>query len=189
VTRFRELHRDLSAGIPVPDALERHLSLQRQNFSEGHCTNVHTIISSSRGDGSEALALITPVSLSCSNMSGSNCWHEQDQYGAAASLSIGYVLSRYLAEVPWLARDFVWVVLDARCGVLQSADAWMAAQQGFSDVSGYTPQRSNMTSPRFGRTGAMQQVRVLSCPYLECVLCQPSRIQNARVYDVSQTGV
>ena len=124
------------------------------------CTNVHTVALSTRGDGSEALALFTPVAttgvpggttMSC--LPGASRCRQQSASGAATALAVGIALTEYLAQVPWLARDFVLVVPDARCGLEASVDAWLQAQQGRGAPA--------VASGDFRRAGALQQVRLL----------------------------
>lgn len=123
--QFGSLAEKLQSGTSVQDALHGQVYFAEQTFSaesQGRwCTNLHTVVASPRGDGSEALALFMPISLSCEGTSqamGSvhdqQCWSAQTPSAAATALMVGTALSDYLAQVPWLARDFVWVVLDAR---------------------------------------------------------------------------
>jgi hypothetical protein len=162
-----QLLRDLELGLAnadsIADLLSPILPVSQQRFAaagvadQAACTNLHAVAQSPRGDGSEALAVFTPISLSCQQHAGnasggtSRCWAGQDASGAAAALATGIVLTQYLARVPWLARDVVWVVLDARCGLEGSAAAWLRAQQGRGVAAA--------DAGRFARAGALQQVR------------------------------
>lgn len=151
---LRAFATDLAQGERPADLLKPHCHMMRQQFvsKDGSmvCTNVYTAVQSPRGDGSEALALFTPVSALCPDGSPGTCWQEQGVDGAAAALAVGTVMTQFLAQVPWLARDFVWVVPDARCGLDASMHAWMAAQVSASPAD-------NVTA--FERSSALQQVR------------------------------
>lgn len=117
------------------------------------CTNLHGILRSRRGDGKEAIVIVTPMQLSLGSAQGGNNSSEAD----AAALLLGAVamLAGHLGNTQWLAKDLVWVVPDARCGSLRSLQHW---------VSLYQPQQLPSQSPpgqRFGRAGVMQQAVVL----------------------------
>jgi hypothetical protein len=165
-----EFEDGLRAGKHPLTLLQRHLSISQQHFSSPvpslNCTNLHSITFSPRGDGSEALALITPLALACPD-NLPNCWGKQDVYGGAAALAIGLALSRYLGQVQWLARDFVWVVPDGRCGLEGSVAAWMAAHQG--------TQAKVEEFGQFQRAGALQQVLCCMC---SCLLLQCGRASS-----------
>ena len=157
-TKFDALRRGVQQGQPVQAILSPHVQLAAQPFAaaehDSHCTNLHTIVPSARGDGSEALAVITPIAQGCASAGPHAhplCWGAQDAHGVEAALAVGLLLTEYLGQVPWLARDFVWIIPDARCGLVESAEAWMAAQQGTHAAVG------NATATR--RAGALQQVR------------------------------
>jgi hypothetical protein len=74
--------------------------------------------------------------------------------GAAAALAVGLGMAQQLGSAPWLAKDFVWVIPDARCGLVDSAAAWIEHYQGDS-----TQARHDATP--FERAGTLQQVRTL----------------------------
>ncbi len=46
----------------------------------------------------------------------------QTPLGAALTLGLAAALAEHLAGVPWLAKDLVWLVQDARCGLLPSVE-------------------------------------------------------------------
>ncbi len=48
-------------------------------------------------------------------------WRQQAE-GTALALTLGHAVTSYLSGVPWLAKDIVWVLPDARCGLLESAE-------------------------------------------------------------------
>ena len=39
----------------------------------------------------------------------------------ALALALGHAVMAYLSDVAWLAKDVVWVLPDARCGIIDSA--------------------------------------------------------------------
>lgn len=94
------------------------------------CVNNYVIVPSVRGDGSEGLSLVTPVSISCPSgtqvpwySQAEPCWNQTA--GASTSmLALGTILIHHLQGVPWLARDFVWLIPDASCGLLHSTQMW-----------------------------------------------------------------
>ena len=110
-----------------------------------------------RGDGSEALALVTPVSVDCGE--GRRRWHalsepcwKQTSGATAAVLAVGSALTHHLKGVPWLARDFVWLIPDASCGLVHSAQAWADLALG----------RAALETASVGKSvkaGRLQQVR------------------------------
>lgn len=40
----------------------------------------------------------------------------QSPEGAALALAVGHGVMEYLSQVPWLAKDVIWLVPDSRCG-------------------------------------------------------------------------
>ncbi len=46
----------------------------------------------------------------------------QEAEGTALALTLGHAVMAYLSGVPWLAKDVVWVLPDARCGLIESAE-------------------------------------------------------------------
>ena len=133
------------------------LSVPAPDYLEGYCTHLHTIMPSPRGDGSEALALFTPIGVDARRKPGVGSIQRSDAYTDAAALAVGLALTQYLAQVPWLARDFVWVIPDARCGLVESAAQWLQAQQGRLAQS---ESLAGQKGAGFERAGALQQVRV-----------------------------
>jgi hypothetical protein len=80
--------------------------------------------------------------------------YEQDASGALLALSLGATVLAHLGSAaPWLAKEVVWLLPDASCGLLAAMQAWADAYQ----------------RPVSSRRDAQQQV--LQCDFqLEC--CQ-----------------
>ncbi|KAG2436661.1 hypothetical protein HXX76_006189 [Chlamydomonas incerta] len=109
------------------------------------CANVHTLIRARRGDGLEALAVVTPVAFS-PPPSGAPAWpadpsldgRAQTAAGAELGLAAGAALALHLAAPAeaaggggrWLARDVLWVVPDLSCGVSACLAAWVDSYTG-----------------------------------------------------------
>lgn len=49
----------------------------------------------------------------------------QSPEGAALALALGYGVLAYLSQVPWLAKDVIWVVSDARCSLISAVEVSM----------------------------------------------------------------
>jgi hypothetical protein len=169
----RAFHRHLSRGVLTRDLLSSQfpeLSVQEWRPAQAllnttSCSNVHIVVPSARGDGAEAIALVTPISQGCTddnNFTGSNpargasgshgmegCWARQTAQGGAVALGVGMVLASYLSEAEWLSRNFVWIIPDARCGLVDSVEQWLQAYQGV---------QSTAAGGGFERAGAIQQV-------------------------------
>ena len=64
-----------------------------------------------RGDGKEALVLVTPL-----------------RANGTLGLGVSLALARHLADVPWLSRDVLLLAADAGCvgGAHAAAEAWLA---------------------------------------------------------------
>lgn len=110
--------------------LHVHTQSFRSQDGSRSCINNYVVVPSARGDGSEGLSLVTPVSMSCP-AGGQPSWHSQAEpcwnqtaAGATSVLAVGTILTLHLQSVPWLARDFVWLIPDASCGLLHSTQAW-----------------------------------------------------------------
>lgn len=146
------------------------------------CTNLHAVLRSKRGDGREALLLATPLALSPRGAAAPPRRQQQLQQsagGAALALGAGHLFMDYLRRVQWLAKDLIWLIPDAACGLQASADAWMAhydgtgaptllpsppAGSGKAAAAAASSGNSSSTSAaggRFVRAGMVQQALVL----------------------------
>jgi hypothetical protein len=45
------------------------------------------------------------------------------------SLALGHALMTHLAHVPWLAKEVIWLLPDASCGLLAALQAWTHTYQ------------------------------------------------------------
>jgi glycosylphosphatidylinositol transamidase len=128
------------------------------------CITLHGILRSKRGDGKEALVLVTPLGLSPSS-SRPGSGSEVDSAGTASLLlgSVSLLLSA-LQHSTWLGKDLIWVVPDANCrgGSLQGLRHWACAYQ--------LPGQGGCAAPLlpFGRAGVMQQAVVVEAPPSVC---------------------
>ncbi|GBF97123.1 glycosylphosphatidylinositol anchor attachment [Raphidocelis subcapitata] len=116
---------------------------------ELRCSNVHAVLRSPRGDGKEALVLVTPVTLQPFATD-----FNQTAAGASLAVSLVHALLLHLRSAPWLAKDVIWVVADASCGLVEGVAAWVGEYQQTP-----TPRhvRSLAGAAPFGRAGVLQQ--------------------------------
>ncbi|KAK1438815.1 hypothetical protein QVD17_04626 [Tagetes erecta] len=80
---------------------------------ESYAVNVVGIIRAPRGDGKEAIVLVTPynpVNLT---------------QNEALSLGIAYSTFSLLSQVSWLAKDIIWLAADSQYGQYNSVAAWL----------------------------------------------------------------
>ncbi|KAI7741132.1 hypothetical protein M8C21_021147 [Ambrosia artemisiifolia] len=80
---------------------------------ESYATNTVGIIRAPRGDGKEAIVLVTPYNPV--NFSQNE----------ALSLGIAYSVFSLLNQVTWLAKDIIWLAADSRYGQYNSVAAWL----------------------------------------------------------------
>ncbi|KAK9050598.1 hypothetical protein SSX86_030432 [Deinandra increscens subsp. villosa] len=102
--KFHPLH-----FFTSPDTEANHVN----KTCESHATNTVGIIRAPRGDGKEAIVLVTPynpVNLS---------------QNEALSLGIAYSAFSLLTQVSWLAKDIIWLAADSRYGQYNSVAAWL----------------------------------------------------------------
>ena len=76
--------------------------------------NTVGIIRAPRGDGKEAIVLVTPYNS------------EKIGPGEALSLGIAYSVFSLLSRVTWLAKDIIWLVADSKYGEYAAVDAWLS---------------------------------------------------------------
>lgn len=79
--------------------------------------NTVGIIRAPRGDGKEAIVLVTPYNP---NKIGT---------GEALSLGIAYSVFSLLSRVTWLAKDIIWLVADSQYGEYSAVAAWLGEYQ------------------------------------------------------------
>ncbi|XP_057947737.1 uncharacterized protein LOC131143453 [Malania oleifera] len=76
------------------------------------------IMRAPRGDGKEAIVLVTPYNSSKINP------------GEALSLGIAYSVFSLLARVTWLAKDIIWLAADSQFGEHAPVAAWLRDYHG-----------------------------------------------------------
>lgn len=80
-------------------------------FSTG--VNTVGIIRAPRGDGKEAIVLVTPYNSAKIELSD------------ALSLGLGYSIFSLLSKVTWLAKDIVWLAAESQYGEYASVSSWL----------------------------------------------------------------
>ncbi|KAI4350644.1 hypothetical protein L6164_005080 [Bauhinia variegata] len=75
--------------------------------------NTVGIIRAPRGDGKEAIVLVTPYNPTKTGM------------GEALSLGIAYSVFSLLSRVTWLAKDIIWLVADSQYGEYSAVADWL----------------------------------------------------------------
>lgn len=84
---------------------------------ENNCSlpgvNTVGIIRAPRGDGKEAIVLVTPFTS------------PKVDLAEALSLAIAYSVFSLLTRVTWLAKDIIWVAADSQYGEYASVSAWL----------------------------------------------------------------
>ncbi|XP_015688246.1 glycosylphosphatidylinositol anchor attachment 1 protein isoform X2 [Oryza brachyantha] len=75
--------------------------------------NIAGIIRAPRGDGKEAIVLVTPY-----NSQG-------DQSNELLSLALGFSVFSLLSRATWLAKDIVWLSADSQFGEYAAVSAWL----------------------------------------------------------------
>ncbi|XP_050380874.1 uncharacterized protein LOC126798085 [Argentina anserina] len=75
--------------------------------------NTVGIIRAPRGDGKEAIVLVTPFNSA------------EVTKNEAVSLGIAYSVFSLLTRVPWLAKDVIWLVADSQFGEYAAVSAWL----------------------------------------------------------------
>ncbi len=77
---------------------------------------------------------------------------QQPADAAAFALALGHALLAHLGRVPWLAKDVIWVVPDASCGLVASMEAWVSTYQSVVSSLPRLPQDALLQQP--GRPAA-----------------------------------
>lgn len=158
----RDINKLDVTAVLAQQNMKVHTQTFRSEDGSRSCVNNYVIVPSPRGDGSEGIALVTPVSMTCPKEQHSPwfsqaepCWN-QTRAAATSMISLGGVLTQHMASVPWLARDFVWLIPDASCGLVHSTQAWADLAMG----------RDALNAAAHGRSvkaGRLQQVLLHAC--------------------------
>lgn len=91
--------------------------IQENNSCSSYGINTVGIIRAPRGDGKEAIVLVTPYNSLKSGL------------GEALSAGIAYSVFSLLTQVTWLAKDIIWLVADSRYGEYAAVSAWLRDYQ------------------------------------------------------------
>nr|GMD78019.1 glycosylphosphatidylinositol anchor attachment 1 protein [Ipomoea batatas] len=86
----------------------------QENYScSAYGINTVGIIRAPRGDGKEAIVLVTPYNSM------------KVTAGEALSLGIGYSVFSLLTRVTWLAKDIIWLAADSQLGDYAAVASWL----------------------------------------------------------------
>ncbi|KAL3376553.1 hypothetical protein AABB24_003140 [Solanum stoloniferum] len=130
VNKFNPLH-----FFSSPDQ-----GIAQENYTcSSYGINTVGFIRAPRGDGKEAIVLVTPYNSVKTSM------------GEALSLGIAYSIFSLLTRVTWLAKDIIWLAADSQHGEYAAVAAWLREYHTPSfDSSGRSLFESN-ASPTTGR--------------------------------------
>ncbi|KAF6257683.1 hypothetical protein COO60DRAFT_1701734 [Scenedesmus sp. NREL 46B-D3] len=159
------LQDSLFSGRPFTAALQQQLrqQLRVQVYNHTFTVTANGVLAAAaaaaaRSDGKEALLLATPI-----NHQEFSTDFEQDAPGALLALALGSALLAHLGPAaPWLAKEVVWLLPDASCGLLQALQAWADAYQRPVLLPSASPAGSHLE--HFGRAGVLQQGLLLELP-------------------------
>lgn len=117
-----------------------------------HAISTFGIIRAPRGDGKEAIVLVTPYNASGTDSS------------EVLSLGVAYSVFSLLTKVTWLAKDIIWLAADSRYGEYDAVSAWL--REYFSPsfgVSGKAFAELNVAKSKggFRRAGTMAAALVI----------------------------
>ena len=126
----------------------------------------HAVVRAVKSSGREGVVFATPVGASDTDGPRAD----------AAAIGVGLAFVEYLTTAKWLAKDFVWLVLDARAGstpggsthaAVHAADAWLREYHG------------DESAVRLGATkgpgiGASTFARAGGCSRRTCSRCPPA---------------
>ena len=131
--------------------------------------STHAVVRSKKSPGREGVVFAT--------MLGSP---DTDGIGAdSAAIGVGLAFVKFLQQAKWTAKDFVWLVLDARAdskarataSAVNSADNWLKEYYGYEGLTGGADiggmaYAQTVSTPKstFHRAGALQQAYVFSVP-------------------------
>ncbi|OMO59272.1 Gaa1-like, GPI transamidase component [Corchorus capsularis] len=124
---FHKFHPQLNQFHPLHFFSSPDSGMIQENFScSSYAVNAVGIIRAPRGDGKEAIVLVTPYNALKSGL------------GDALSVGIAYSVFSLLTQVTWLAKDIIWLVADSRYGEYAAVSAWLRDYQ--------TPKFSSLSS-------------------------------------------
>ncbi|XP_021299230.1 glycosylphosphatidylinositol anchor attachment 1 protein [Herrania umbratica] len=123
---FHKFHAQLNQFHPLHFFSSPDSGIIQENFScSSYGINTVGIIRAPRGDGKEAIVLVTPYNTLKSDL------------GEAVSVGIAYSVFSLLTQVTWLSKDVIWLVADSRYGEYAAVAAWLRDYQipKFSSLS------------------------------------------------------
>ncbi|XP_020273151.1 glycosylphosphatidylinositol anchor attachment 1 protein isoform X2 [Asparagus officinalis] len=88
-------------------------TMETNNSCSSFGVNSVGIIRAPRGDGKEAIVLVSPYNS------------ENIQLSDAVSLGLAYSIFSFLSRVTWLAKDIVWLAADSQHGEYTAVSAWL----------------------------------------------------------------
>uniref|UniRef100_A0ACD5W229 Uncharacterized protein n=1 Tax=Avena sativa TaxID=4498 RepID=A0ACD5W229_AVESA len=89
-------------------------------------TNTVGIIRAPRGDGKEAIVLVTPYNS------------QRVQANEVLSLALGFSVFSLLSQAAWLSKDIVWLSADSQFGEYTAVSAWLNQYHNPTFVAGVT---------------------------------------------------
>ncbi|CAM0882139.1 unnamed protein product [Alopecurus aequalis] len=89
-------------------------------------TNTIGIIRAPRGDGKEAIVLVTPYNS------------HRVQANEVLSLALGFSIFSLLSRAAWLSKDIVWLSVDSQFGEYTAVSAWLNQYHNPTFVAGVT---------------------------------------------------
>ena len=103
--------------------------------------NMHAIARATRGSGRESIALVTPMGKLAAD-------------AEAATLGLALRTFETIGRAPWLAKDLIWVCVDAEVDDIESMMAWLKTYHSSGNGLG--------GNAAFERAGTIQQAFVFS---------------------------
>lgn len=111
---YHKFHPQVTQFHPLQFFSSSDSRIVEQNIScLSYGVNTVGIIRAPRGDGKEAIVLVTPYNS------------DKITQGEAISLGIAYSVFSLLPRVTWLAKDIIWLVSDSQHGEYAAVSAWL----------------------------------------------------------------
>ncbi|XP_030447562.1 uncharacterized protein LOC115670431 [Syzygium oleosum] len=111
---YHQFHPDLSRFHPLHFFSVPDTGIVQENINcSCHGVSVTGIVRAPRGDGKEAIVLVTPYNYINAGLAD------------RLSLGIAYSVFSLLSQVTWLAKDIIWLIADSQCGEYAAVAAWL----------------------------------------------------------------
>lgn len=111
---FHNFHPESSKFHPPHFFSSPDPGIAKANYScSSYGVNTVGIVRAPRGDGKEAIVLVTPYNSSNIGQ------------GEALSLGIAYSVFQLFTHVTWLAKDIIWLAADSQHGEYASVVSWL----------------------------------------------------------------